>query len=309
MDVGIEERIAAIEVIATLVYLKSRMVQLILEPAGIPADIYRPLLKRRNPVTGRELSKREIGQLILDAMEKRPDGSKAVREIIKIAANWTEEKYYLADKEEYRARAVVQKARVLLGTNQPMEGQEAKQEEQKRAELIRLEREQEKERLRKILEDLWEEKNVRYRGYQLEILLKDTFDLYHITVHEPFRRNHGSEQIDGAFKLDGWYYLVECKWQAKSADSSQVDAFIGKVHRSTKQTMGLFLSINGWSEGVLTTLKLNPDKCIILMDGHDLYYLLSSPQADLRELLLAKNDALTLKGEPFLGIAQYLQQR
>ncbi len=308
MDVGIEERKVAIEIIATLVYRKSRMVELILEPASIPASVYRPIFKQRNPVTGKELTKREMGELILDALENRPDGLKAILEIIKIAASWTEEKYYLADKEEYRARAIVQKARSMLGTVQLLEEQDARQQDQRNEALARIERDHEKERLRKILEDLWVAKDVRYRGYQLEILLRDTFNLYHIPMHEPFRRNHGSEQIDGAFKLEGWYYLVECKWQTKQADSSQVDAFRGKVTRTTQQMMGLFLSINGWTEGVITTLKQNRDKCIILMNGQDLYYLLTNSQADLRAFLLAKNDALSLKCEPFLGIADYLQQ-
>jgi len=308
VDLGTEERIAAIEVIATLVYHKSRMVELILEPAGIPPDIYRPILNRRNPLTGLKLSKREMAPLILDAMEARPDGSKAVLAIIKIAANWTEQRFHLADKEEFKARAAVQKARSLLGNVQRIEEQEAMLQAQRNIELTQIEREQERERIRKILEDLWEAKDAHYRGYQLEILLKRIFDLYNIPMHEPFRRNRGSEQIDGAFKLEGWYFLVECKWQAGQADSSQVEAFRGKVTRTTQQMMGLFLSINGWSEGVIITLKQNRDKCIILMNGQDLYYLLTHPQADLREFLLAKNDALSLKAEPFLGFAQYLQQ-
>src|SRR6266849_11202994 len=197
----------------------------------------------------------------------------------------------------------------MLGTVQLLEEQDARQQDQRNEALARIERDHEKERLRKILEDLWVAKDVRYRGYQLEILLRDTFNLYHIPMHEPFRRNHGSEQIDGAFKLEGWYYLVECKWHAKQAGSSQTDVFSKKISRSSKQTMGLFLSINGWSEGVLTTLKQDQDKCIILMNGSDLYYLLSNSQLNLREFLIAKNDALTLKCEPFLGIEQYLRQR
>jgi len=309
MDLGTEERRVVIEVIATLVYHKNRMAELILEPAGIPRDIYSPLLHRRDPVSGRELSKREIAPFILDAMAKRSDGIKAILSIIKIAANWPEERFYLADKEEYKARAAVLKARYLLGNIQRIEEQETKQQEQRSRELELIEREQERERLFEIFKDLWESKDARYRGFQLEKLLKRTFDLYNIPMYEPFRRNQGSEQIDGAFKLDGWYYLVECKWQARLADSSQTDAFSKKISRSSKQTMGLFLSINGWSEGVLTTLKQDRDKCIFLMDGRDLYYLLSSSQLNLREFLIAKNDALTLKCEPFLGIDQYLQQR
>ncbi len=311
MDLGMEERRVIIEVIATLVYHKNRMAELILEPAGISHDIYSPFLHRRDPVTRRELSKREIAPFIIEAMAKRPDGIKALLSVIKIAANWHEEQFCLAEKEEleFKARAAVLKARSLLGTIQRIEEQYDKQHEQRNKELELIERELERERLFEIFKDLWESKDATYRGFQLEKLLKRTFDLYHIPMHEPFRRNKGSEQIDGAFKLEGWYYLVECKWHAKQAGSSQTDVFSKKISRSSKQTMGLFLSINGWSEGVLTTLKQDQDKCIILMNGSDLYYLLSNSQLNLREFLIAKNDALTLKCEPFLGIEQYLRQR
>src|SRR5256886_8220019 len=202
MDLGTEERRTAIEVIATLVYLKDRMAELILEPAGILPEVYRPLLHKRHPNLPRELSKRELAPYILEAMEKRPDGSKVILEIIKIAASWSEDKFLLADKEEFKARAAVQKARALLPNVQRIEAQEAKREEQRNRELELIEKEHERERLFEIFKDLWESKDTRYRGYQLEKLLKRTFDLYNIPMHEPFRRNQGSEQIDGAFKLD-----------------------------------------------------------------------------------------------------------
>jgi hypothetical protein len=72
--------------------------------------------------------------------------------------------------------------------------------------------------------------------------------------------------------------------------------------------MGLFLSINGWSDNVPTELKKNPKKSIILMDGYDLRCVLSG-QADLRDLLLSKIARLNLKGESFLGAIQYLKEQ
>ncbi len=308
MDLGTEERRVAMLAIATLVNIKDRMRDLILIPAGVPAHIYDPIFKQRDPITKESPTKWQMAPLILDALEKQPDGTKIVRAIIKIAIHWPNERYYLA-KDEHKARATVQQARALSGSIQLIEDQESREQEQRNGELAHIECEQEKGRLFEIFKDLWDAKNAQYRGYQLEILLKRAFELYNIPMREPFRRNQGSEQIDGAFKLDSWYYLVECKWQTKQADSSQLDALLAKIGRSNKQTMGLFLSINGWTEGVITTLKQNPDKCIILMNGQDLYYLLSKPQIELRDFLLAKNDALTLKCEPFLGIVQYIQQQ
>ena len=48
MEPGIEERRVAIEAIATLAHIKRVMVDLILRPAGIPDEVYRGLLCRRD---------------------------------------------------------------------------------------------------------------------------------------------------------------------------------------------------------------------------------------------------------------------
>lgn len=71
--------------------------------------------------------------------------------------------------------------------------------------------------------------------------------------------------------------------------------------------MGLFLSINGWSDNVPHLLKQNPEKCIFLMDGYDLRCALAL-EADLRELLLAKLARLSLEAEPFLGVRSFLDE-
>jgi hypothetical protein len=44
MDLGTDQRRLAIEIIATLVYMKNGVVEFVLRPAGVPADIYGPLL-------------------------------------------------------------------------------------------------------------------------------------------------------------------------------------------------------------------------------------------------------------------------
>jgi hypothetical protein len=110
-------------------------------------------------------------------------------------------------------------------------------------------------------------------------------------VQKSFQRNEGAEQIDGAFRLEGWHYLVECRWRRKLADIRELDGLLGQVGRSGKQTMGLFLSINGWSENVLKLLKQNPEKSLFLMDGYDLRTSLAR-QLDLRSFIIAKRSYL-----------------
>ena len=163
----------------------------------------------------------------------------------------------------------------------------------------------ESEALLKQFDEMAYSTDAQRRGYLLEELLVRTFQLHQVDVVRSFKRNNGSEQIDAAFKLEGWHYLVECRWREKLADTRQVDGLRGQVQRSGKQTMGVFLAINGWSSHVPGNLKQNPDKSVLLMDGYDLRVVLEGRIA-LRELLLAKLTLFNIEGEPFVSVVQIL---
>jgi hypothetical protein len=101
---------------------------------------------------------------------------------------------------------------------------------------------------------------------------------------------------------------VECRWRKKLADIRELDGVKGQVDRSGKQTMGFYLSINGWSENVPRLLKQNPDKSIVLMDGYELRCVLSG-HVNLTDLILAKVTKLNLEGEPFYSVKDFLAER
>lgn len=148
----------------------------------------------------------------------------------------------------------------------------------------------------------------RQRGFLLEGLLNRVFSLYEIPTKKSFKRNEGGEQIDGAFQLEGWFYLVECKWTQNLTDIRQLDSLYGKINRSGRQTLGLFLSINGWSKNVVPLLKQNNDKSIILMDGYDLRsVLVEHNNLHLKDLLLKKLEHLNFEGEPFYSVSLLLE--
>ena len=108
--------------------------------------------------------------------------------------------------------------------------------------------------------------------------------------------------------MEGWHYVVECRWRSKLTDIRELDGLYGQVARSGRQTMGLFLSINGWSENVVPLMKQNPDKSIILMEGFDLRTVLAQV-SDLRRLLKAKVTALNLEAEPYFAISRLILPR
>jgi hypothetical protein len=147
----------------------------------------------------------------------------------------------------------------------------------------------------------------RRRGYVLQDLLNELLKVSGIPVVKSFIRNDGAEQIDGAFTFEGWHYLVECRWRERLADIRQLDGLKGQVDRSGKQTLGIFLSINGWSDNVIPMLKQNPEKSILLMNGFDLRAVLSG-QISIRSLLQAKLASLNLEAEPYLSADEAIRR-
>ena len=300
MRVGVDERGLVIEAIATLAYGKSDMVTFILNPAGVPKEIYRPLSYKRDDLTGRRITKRQAAPLILEALERRADYGDIVGNIVRIAATW--ERFELCGNE-YAARAVKAKAREILKRNQHFEAEEVARKDAARRDLDRKylsARKRELSLLLAMFDELALQDHIaQKRGYGLEDLLNRLFSAFEIQVHRSFTRNDGAEQIDG------WYYLTECRWRRKLSDIREVDGLLGQVSRSGKQTMGFFLSINGWSENVPRLLKQNTQKSIILMHGYDLRAILSEEVA-LRDYILAAVGNLNLNAEPYLGVREYL---
>ena len=309
MALEIEKKRLIVEIIATLAHIKKTMCDMILLPAGVPATAYRPLINRRDQISGNPMSKRQLAPLLIDEIEKMDDASEIFKKIIEIAAAWKH--YHLAD-DEFAARATVQKANDILGTIEQLEkraGEERREtEKREREESARRENEFREKQLALLLQmfdSLADEKtDPHQRGYLLQELLAQLFVINGIAVHRSFTRNDGGEQIDGGFALGGWHYLVECRWRKKLADTRELDGLCGQVGRSGKQTMGVFLAINGWSSNVPELLKQNAEKSVILMDGYDLRCILDG-QIDLQQFLTKKLARLNFEGEPFYGAVQY----
>ena len=139
------------------------------------------------------------------------------------------------------------------------------------------------------------------RGILFEQLMNKLFELEGIPIQGSFRRNEGGEQIDGAFELDGWYYLVECKWESQMTSEQEIDGLAGKLGRSGVQTLGVFISVNGWSSHVVPLMKQNSDKKIFLVNGEDIKKVLSGKVA-LVDMLRAKKEALNLYSEPYANV-------
>jgi hypothetical protein len=217
---------------------------------------------------------------------------------------------HLEKLEDGKAKAASAKRAVaalekLTGRNREIE------EEQKQAEANRQAKHEERLRtkgVRERLEQLQKEffgllsEKAQRRGYQLEKLLRELFDLFDLDPKASFRLT--GEQIDGAFTFEATDFLLEAKWQDELVSIQALDAFSGKLTRKLENTLGLFLSINGFSEDAVRAHSTGR-RLMLLMDGSDLMAVLEG-RIDLVQLLLRKRRAAAQTGNIYVKIHEIL---
>jgi hypothetical protein len=79
-----------------------------------------------------------------------------------------------------------------------------------------------------------------------------------------------AEQIDGSFIYPGQPFLLEAKWHAERLPASSIYAFKGKVDGKLAGTLGLMISMNGFSEEAVNALALGKEINVLLADRADL---------------------------------------
>ena len=134
------------------------------------------------------------------------------------------------------------------------------------------------------------------RGYALEKFLNDLFALFDIDAKAPFRIT--GEQIDGAFTFEG-EFLLEAKWQDEKTPLSDLDVFDRKVERKLDNTLGLFLSMNGFQDTAINISSGGRPR-VILMDGADLSAVIEG-RISLPDLLRRKRQHAARTGEVFIS--------
>lgn len=140
------------------------------------------------------------------------------------------------------------------------------------------------------------EPNAQKRGFAFEKFLNSLFVLFDLEPKESFRIV--GEQIDGSFTFDGNDFLMEAKWQEKPIDLGDLYKFGGKIEGRLKLTLGLAVSINGFTQDYNES-KSASLKTMLLMDGADLMAVLEN-RIDLKDMLFRKRRHASDTGDIFL---------
>lgn len=145
------------------------------------------------------------------------------------------------------------------------------------------------------------EQNPQKRGYLFEDFLNKLFRLFDLDPKAPFKIS--GEQIDGAFTFDNSDYLLEAKWQSTPVNAALLFEFGGKISGKLKNTLGLFISVDGFSVNADSSRSDNL-KSMILMDGTDLSVILEG-RITLTEALYRKRRHASETGEIMFKITGY----
>ena len=133
-------------------------------------------------------------------------------------------------------------------------------------------------------------------------IIRELFELFDLDPRASFKIV--GEQIDGAFTFESVDYLFEGKWQQDSVGASELDVLAGKLSRKLDNTLGLFLSVNGFSEDGVRAHS-SSRRMMLLMDGSDLMAVLEG-RIDLIQLLLRKRREASQTGNIYIRLHEIL---
>ncbi len=210
------------------------------------------------------------------------------------------------DKKAAEAKLAVNALRTQLKGYQDLVKEQKDSEERRKQAHHRLMQvnavQEELDKLKGVFYELVGSDNPQQRGYSLEKVIKGLFSLFDLDPKASFRIT--GEQIDGAFSFEGTDYLLEAKWQQELVGAKDLDGMAGKLSRKLENTLGLFLSINGFSEDAVKAHS-SGRRLLVLMDGSDLMAVLEG-RIDLVQLLLRKRRKAAETGNIYLKIHEIL---
>lgn len=109
-------------------------------------------------------------------------------------------------------------------------------------------------------------------GYEFEAWFYELLDFCEITNRKPYKSN--GRQIDGSLTHEGTTYLLELKFTKDQSGATDIDSLKAKVNKMADNTMGIMLSISGYSSVALNDASGSKSTLLILDAGH-LYLFLS----------------------------------
>ena len=225
----------------------------------------------------KELNRARIIDNLFHHISSKPDGGLGpFRAMLHSLINWSHFDTYYFDKLKKLNREDATRSIEHLKQLQEIRDHKIKEDRKKRELKEQEARNPQKnisELKKKHISLLQGELSAQKRGYELEKILLELSKISGLEVTKPFKVN--GEQIDGAVKYDGEHYIVEAKWQDKASANEPVYQFAQKVE-GKMYGRGIFVSVNGFSGHVISSLVSGKAIRTIFIDGGDIMLVLEN---------------------------------
>jgi hypothetical protein len=137
-------------------------------------------------------------------------------------------------------------------------------------------------------------------GYAFEDWFYDLVQFFELEHRKPYKTD--GRQIDGSVTLEGTTYLVELKFTSSQIGAPDIDTFLAKVNNKADNTMGIFVSMAGYSSVAISQAS-KPRTPLLLMDAAHVFLVLQGLW-ELPELISRLRQHASQTSEAYLQATQ-----
>lgn len=251
-------------------------------------------------------SKRDLLYRLFPEIERSEHGSTVITRMARALAeqrsfpdldNWED-----SEEKKRHALAAVKALRDYLG-KADQDAVEAKEKEETKnraraAQKLAMERRHTLENLASRLNALASEIGSQQAGYRFQDWYYDVADYFEVISRRPYVAD--GRQIDGSITIDGTTYINELKFTMGQAGAPDVDVFYRRVQNKADNTMGIMVSMSGFSSVAIETAS-GPRTPLLLLDHSHLYLLLSG-SVSFEDLVKRLRRHSSQTGRAYLGV-------
>jgi hypothetical protein len=157
------------------------------------------------------------------------------------------------------------------------------------------------EKLKERLAELSKSLGTQAAGYAFQDWFYDLVNFFEVMHRRPYVIS--GRQIDGSITVEGTTYLAELKFTRDQAGAPDIDTFLKKVDGKADNTMGIMVSMSGYSSTAVQEASGRKTP-LILMDYSHIYLMLAGSWT-LEEVVSRLRRHASQTGNAFLPAADF----
>ncbi len=214
--------------------------------------------------------------------------------------NWEDSANKVADANKAVAelKALIKKQTEKVRTEKDIAAAKTRAREER--ELVQRER-MDLEKLTQRLKELVSQIGTAPGGYSFQDWFYDLLTFAEIENRRPYVT--AGRQIDGSVSIDGTTYLVELKFTAVQAGAPDIDIFRSKIESKADNTMGIFVSMSGYSS-IAVSEASGKKTTVIMIDASHIYFVLTGVMT-LPEVIKRIRRHASQTGESLLPVSHF----